>query len=386
MNYLVFHHKKRLQSDDKASVFCVIRCAQTLTLKTPVSAQLKRALCVRTGNWDRRSTGMEDQSNHGIKNIVIHATTRYPIVSAYEFEFLKTEKEVQSLLKPCTIYFILQRSLIYIEDFTAKDGVINFKINDDRDTPPLTCNFVPSDNGIGNPDEELLINAQFYKKTADSSQPFNDMAGFKVFTVNEEFLVWFSPQKFIYEYLSGSLRAEVSGNIKDYLDYTVHYIGKAFSQDIWRRLTSHQKMQKILTLEDSLNTKALKAPFEISLLMLDIDRFDEFNIFPLYDFFVQEGIEPIVHEFYFEEENDSFENYNTPNLLPRSEELTTEIEAFLVSTFKPFYNDILFENYPLIQNGTRSAGYTASTLLVEKLPAILKTEHHTQDVILSNFA
>lgn len=329
---------------------------------------------------------MEDESGHGIKNIQIHATTRYPIVSAYEFEFLKTEKEIHSLLKPCTIYFILQRPLIYIEDFTAKDGVINFKINDDRDTPPLTCKFAPSDNGIGNPDEELLINAQFYKKTEDSSQPFNDMAGFKIFTVNEEFLVWFSPQKFMYEYFSGSLKAEISGNIKNYLDYTVHYIGKAFSQDIWKRLTGHHKMQKILTLEDSLNTKALKAPFEISLLLLDIDGFDESNIFPLFDFAVPEGIEPIVHEFDFEEDNDSFENYYTPNLSPRSEELTTETEAFLVSTFKPLHNDILFENYPLIQNGTRSAGYTASTLLVEKLPAILKTEHHTQDVILPIFA
>ncbi|NMQ18048.1 hypothetical protein E4P82_01850 [Candidatus Competibacter phosphatis] len=107
---------------------------------------------------------MEDESSQGIKNIQIHATTRYPIVSAYEFEFLKTEKEIQSLLKPCTIYFILQRPLIYIENFTAKDGIIKFNVNDDRNTPPLNCSFVPSENGIGNPEEEFLINAQFYKK------------------------------------------------------------------------------------------------------------------------------------------------------------------------------------------------------------------------------
>jgi hypothetical protein len=329
---------------------------------------------------------MEDTKSQGIKNIQIHATTRYPIVSAYEFEFLKTEEEIQYLLKPCTIYFIVQRPLIYINDFVVQDGVISFEISDDQGKPPLKCKFIPSGNSFCKADEELLINAQFYKKDSDKEQPFNDVAAFKIFTLNEDFLGWFSPQKFIYEFLSGTIKAEIIGNIPDYIDYRVHYIGKAFAQDIWDRLTGHHKMQKILTLEDSLNTKNLKAPFEISLLMLDIDGFDESNIFPVFDFAVPEGTDPIIHSFDFEDDNESFENYYTPALTPRSAELTTETEAFLVNTFKPSYNETLFLNYPLIKNGTRDSGYTASTLLIEKLPAILKTDLHTQGVILPDIA
>ena len=62
-------------------------------------------------------------------------------------------------------------------------------------------------------------------------------------------------------------------------------------------------------------------------------------------------------------------------------ELTSEVEAMLVNMFKPAYNDIKFENYPNIEKGTRSAGYTYSSLIIEKLPARLKTDHHVQEPV-----
>lgn len=314
----------------------------------------------------------------GIKTIQIHAQTRYPIVSAYEFEFLKSESEIQALLKPCTIYFILQRPLLYFDNLHIADGLITFNITDDSNSPPLECTFIPSENGFCQPDEELLIDVQFYKKTPDTKAPFNDVAAFKLFTLNEKFLGWFSPSKFLYEYLDQKFKAQIRGDVADYLDFQVHYVGKAFSQDIWNRLTGHHKMQSILTLEDSLNQRSLRAPFEISLLMLDIDGYDEANIFPSFDFALQPGIEPIVHRFSEVEDDGTFEEYYTPKLPPRAAELTSEVEALLVSTFKPNYNEVLFENYPNIKAGTRSAGYTQSTLIIEKMPAILKTEHHVQ--------
>ena len=318
----------------------------------------------------------------GIKTIKIHAQTRYPIVSAYEFEFLKSESGIQSLLKPCTIYFIIQRPLIYIENLRVADGSITFRITDDTNTAPLECTFIPSENGFCSPREELLVEVQFYKKTPDSEAPYNDVAGFKLFTLNGKFLGWFSPNMFLYEYLDRKLRAEVIGDVGDYLDYHVHYIGKAFSQDIWDRLTGHHKVQSILTLEDSLNNRSLRASFEISLLMLDIDGYDEVNIFPFFDFAVQPGVEPIVHYYTEDEDDGTFDKYYDPILGARAPELTSEVEALLVSTFKPKYNEILFENYPNIKAGTRSAGYTQSSLVIEKIPAILKTEHHVQEVVL----
>lgn len=325
---------------------------------------------------------MTKDVHYGVKTIQIHAQTRYPIVSAYEFEFLKSEAEIKAILKPCTIYFILQRPLLYFRDVRMDDGEITFQIADDSANAPLKCAFDPRLNGLGVSGEELLIDVQFYKKVPDTEPPFNDVAALKILNLNKDFLGWFSPAKFLYECLSGNIQADIEGNIEEYLDYTVHYIGKSFSQDIWDRLTGHHKMQRILTLEEPMSTKNTRAPFEISLLMLDIDGFDEANIFPSFAFALDPEIEPVVHEFRSDDDGESFSEYYEPKLDARAPELTSEVEGLLVSTFKPKYNEVLFENYPNLSKGTRSAGYTQSRLLIEKMPAILRTEHHTQGLVL----
>ena len=127
----------------------------------------------------------------GIKTIQIHATTRYPIVSAFEFEFLKSESEIQALLKPCTIYFILQRPLLYFDNLRVADGSITFSISDDSSSEPLECTFVPSENGFCGSDEELLIDVQFFKKIPNPAAPYNDVAAIKLLTLNQNFLGWF---------------------------------------------------------------------------------------------------------------------------------------------------------------------------------------------------
>jgi len=321
---------------------------------------------------------------NGIKTIQIHAQTRYPIVSAYEFEFLKSETEIQALLKPCTIYFILQRPLLYFDNVKIENGEITFRICDSSSSEPLHCTFEPSECGLGAPDEEILLDVQFYKKTPDTVPPFNDVGALRFLNLKRDFLGWFSPTKFLYEYLLGTLAATIDGDITKYLNYKVHYIGKSFSQDIWNRLTGHEKMQSILTLEDVISAHPnARAPFEICLLMLDIDGFDEANLFPSFEFMLQPGDVPIVHNFTMEDDDDqSFIKYYSPALEPRAAELTTEVEAMLVSSFKPKYNKIVFEKYPFIQSGTRSAGYTKSSLLIERMPAILSTDDHEQGLVL----
>lgn len=319
---------------------------------------------------------------YGVKTIEIHAKTNYPIVSAYEFEFLKSEAVMQAILKPCTIYFILQRPLLYFQNVKSENGDITFEIADYSSTPPLKCTFDPRANGFGELGEDLQIDVQFYKKVPDSQQPFNDVAALKILALDESFLGWFSPAKFLYEYLSGHVQAEVQGQVDAYLDYTVHYIGKAFSQDIWDRLTGHEKMQRILTLEEPMSSKNTRAPFEISLMMLDIDGFSDENLFPFFESACDFGIEPILHEVRSDDDGESVERLYTPMLDLRAPEFTSEVEGMLVSKFKPKYNEVLFRNYPNLSNGTRSAGYTQSRLIIERMPAILRTEHHTQNLVL----
>ncbi len=317
----------------------------------------------------------------GIKTIQIECQTRYPIVSSYEFDFLKEEESIQKLLKPCTIYFIIQRPVLYFENFRSGAGAIFFEITDGTGTPPLTCRFIPSDNGLCGIDEELDIKIHFYKKVPDTEEPYNDVAMFQLYTAKGIYLGWFSPNVILYGLFSEALEVSVCGPIKDYIDYEVHYIGKAFDQNIWDRLTGHKKKEKILIREDALNSKSLKNSYEISLLMLDVEGFTEGNLYPYMNFWLSPGVKPILYEFTFDADDPRFAEYNKPKVELGAIELTNEVEAFLVSIYKPKYNEIQFANYPNISSGTRSVGYTESSLFVQKMPAILHTKNMKGNVI-----
>ena len=318
----------------------------------------------------------------GIKTIQIHARCSYPIVSAYEFEVLKTEEEVQALLKPCTIYFIVQRPLVYFADLQMSDGLIKFSITDRTESEPLQCAFDPRANDFAADDEDLLVDLQFYREPQTASEPFDDVAGFKLRKLNGDFMFWMTPQKFIHHVLTNRLDAQISGNILDYIDYRIHYIGQAFSQDVWDRLTGHEKLQSIITSERPLDEQSVMPSYEISLILLDIAGYDEANIFPYLGFGTTTEAKPIVFRFDFEDGNTSFEDFYCPQLAVDAPELTNEVEAMLVNRFKPKYNKILFKNYPGITNGTRNAGYTESHLVLESLPASLSTDNFTQPVVL----
>ncbi|HIF6100505.1 TPA: hypothetical protein ACX3GU_004809, partial [Vibrio parahaemolyticus] len=315
----------------------------------------------------------------GLKTIAITARVNYPIVTAYEFEFLKDEAEVQALLKPCTIYFIVQRPLLEMNKVVLKDGLISFEISDSNGNEPLRCCFDPRINGFVSQDEDLLVNLQFYKKEPDLNEPFNNVGAIKLYDDDGGFIVWLTAQKFIYEYLNGSLKAEIEGNVREYIDYHIHYIGQAFSQDIWKRLTGHEKMQKILTMEDAISESTSKNAFEISLFMLDIVGYDEACIAPLPEFMKSSYKDPIIHNLKLNE----LEGFMTKKpFSARAVELTNEVEAMLINGFKPMYNKILFKDYPFIKTGTRSGGYTESQLVIERLPAILSTNNAQLGVVL----
>lgn len=317
----------------------------------------------------------------GIKNIEISARCSYPIISAYEFEFLKTEAEVKALLKPSTIYFIVQRPLVYFNNICITDDLISFEITDRSSSKPLFCSFSPKSNGFSKEDEELLIEFQFYKSQPDKSEPFNDVAGIKLITITNKFLLWLTPQKFIHHILTNRLIGTMDGDLNNYIDYKIHYIGQSFSQDVWNRLTGHEKLQSILTLEHPIDSNTSMSSLEISLILLDVTGFTEGNIFPYSDVFTSDGVSPIFHELSLEEGDDSFENFYTTSLALTAPELTNEIEAMLINLFNPTYNVIKFKKYPNIAKGTRSVGYTESTLFIEALPAILHTNKFKQNAI-----
>lgn len=315
----------------------------------------------------------------GIKNIKILAGTSYPVVSAYEYEFLKGEEVVRERMDGSTIYMIIQRPLTYFDQVRLIDGGLSFHITDNNQ-PPLKCVLPFVVNGFCEANETTELEFGFYKKDRDEVAPFNDVAAIKVRKLDGEFVIWLSPQKFIYEVLCGNIAAQIEGHPLRFSDYHVHYIGQAFDQKIWNRLTGHEKLQKILTLEGPMSERTDRAPLEVSILMLNVHGYDEAVIVGPHKAFVPQGVKPIVHKL---DTDQQCEWFAEPWLAATAPELTNEIEAMLVHAFQPAYNDIKFKHYPKIKSGTRSKGYTFADLVIERLPVILRTAEHEQAPVLT---
>ncbi|MBG0757400.1 hypothetical protein [Vibrio cidicii] len=308
----------------------------------------------------------------GIKNIHIQVKSAYPVISAYEFEFLKEFDEVQQLWSESTIYFIVQRPLIYFNKLHIDKGIVKYEISDMNGNSPLTGSLDPYTAGFAREGESFHFTANFYKGSAKDKKSLDYVSSFAIETETREHLAWITPQKIIHLSIMGSEGYALKGNVKDYIDYRVHYIGQAFSQDIWSRLTGHEKMQSILTREALFDSTGNRNSFEIALILMEVTGFSEVQMMPFQSWMLQGNTKPIVHNL----QGNSFNSFCSPFIDADDQSLTNEVEALLVNSFQPEYNKIKFKKYPDIANGTRSKGYTEATLQIEYNPVTFVTDSH----------
>lgn len=325
------------------------------------------------------------QSNiiQGVRYANIRLSAAFPVVSAYEFEFLKGEELFRKRLDNCTIYMIVQRPLTYFDSVEMRDGFIYFEIADGKNQP-MKCRIDPVAAKISLPGEKLYVQTEFFFETPGTVQPLRDVAGIKLFKDDDSFILWWSPQKLLYEYVVNDLRVETTDDADplSFLDFDVLYIGKAFSQKVWNRLTGHDKMQKILTVQDPISAgPAARAPFEIALVLLKVVGLTDMPQMPYMD--LGSEVPPILHNIDLDDENAVKRFWCKAPVALGDEAMTREVEAQLINTFQPKFNDVKFANYPMIEGGMRSKGYSSTALVIERLPALLRTAHHSVAPILT---
>ncbi|MGA4554924.1 hypothetical protein [Methylorubrum aminovorans] len=306
----------------------------------------------------------------------VFASTSYPIVSSWEFDYLQEEKVIRERWDTSTIYLIVQRPLTYFDNVVIDDTYIRFEIADgDKQSIPCRINLVS--NNICQVGEIVDIEIGFHSEKPNGHQPIRNVGAFKLYRQNGEFILWWSPQKLLYEMIINNLEVEIAEGFDPFafLDFKLHYIGQNFSQKVWKRLTGHKKMQRILTREREVGlAPEARAPFEISLIILKITGLDDIPLIGGDASHPMAGSDPIV--FTLDLKDDSVEKFMaTSHARPGDEALTREVEAFLIHRFKPSYNEILFDNYPNIAGGMRSKGYSWTELVLERLPAFLYTDH-----------
>lgn len=264
----------------------------------------------------------------------------YPAISAYEFELLKEEKVVQEYIENSMIYILAQRPVLSFEnieyvEFDEGNG-LTFEIHKQGSNTILKCEFPfiqfvdesePENNGM------LVEFGTHSRRTIEKSDIYNDIHGMKFFDIKENFLFWLSPDKFIYEVLNKHLIGKINGKLDEFISFKVHYVGKATDQKIWERLTGHDTLQKILTVQNPMVDGNLPA-HEITLLLLKVADLQSVKIVDSADDFLN-------------------------GYLPSEKTVSLDIEKMLVKIFNPNFNHHTkrFPNYPKSKDGLHQYNY-----------------------------
>jgi len=279
------------------------------------------------------------------KAIINKLELAYAPISSFEFAHLKDDPIIEVALEESSLYVIAQRPIMTFEYVIPhhRDHTLTFEIHQKGNNNKLICKlpFFQKALKTTNRDTIALAVNSLNKETFKAKLPFRNLYGFSLIKQNggkNEFIIWFSPEKLLQNWWKGYINCEIKGDYKSFLNYNVHYVGKATKQGILKRLTGHSTFQDILTLETPITYKDLPA-HEIALLCFKFNENLQFQIFGE-DANVQEMSSSLMGE-----------NF------PSQEKIFLDAEKALIRAMEPKYNKELFKGYPKSKDGLYNDKY-----------------------------
>ncbi|MCR1024531.1 hypothetical protein [Cellulophaga baltica] len=268
------------------------------------------------------------------KTIINQLELAHSPITAYEFSITKKNNDFKKTLEESSLYIIAQRPVFSFENFvfnTEKDCLC-FEIHQKENYNKLHCKLPLIQKHIGSKEKnEFFIALNYLQKPKTTAKPpYGNLHGFSIceqLQTEQKFLIWFSPEKLLYNWWNGQINCEIKGDFRSFLNYPVHYVGKATKQNIIKRLTGHDTFQDILSLESPVTKKQLPAN-EIVLLFFQFKDNVQFETFD-----IDSDIKKVVSVY-------QGETY------PNKEKIFLDAEKALINAMKPNYNKELFKNYP----------------------------------------
>lgn len=267
----------------------------------------------------------------------------YSAITGFEFALVKEDFYLEKALEDASLYVIGQRPIITFENLFIYEENIYFEIHQ-RGNPNVLKGILPilqSELGLSKKGY-INIGLNFInKENVKTSQPFFDLYGFSIvneFLNKEKTTIWLSPEKLLFNWWRQRIKCEIEGNYKSFLEYKVHYVGKATKQSILKRLTGHSTFQDILSIENPITYKDLPK-HEISILCFKFSDNIEISVFGQ-DSKTDEMVKTMMGE-------------NFPN----NEKIFLDAEKALIQAMKPNYNKELFKNYPKSKDSLYSHKY-----------------------------
>jgi hypothetical protein len=281
------------------------------------------------------------------KSLLNQLELAYAPLTAYEFAIVKDDKLIERALEKASLYLIGQRPVITFENVIPDTAVyqLNFEIHQRGNPNILKCKL-PFDQEIFGLIEDNVVDVAINyldKSIKQEKPPFQNIHGFSLVKhkkEGKEFIVWFSPEKLLQNWWKGTIECEIEGDWKSFIQYKVHYVGKATKQSILKRLTGHSTFQNILSLESPVTKKQLPAN---EIVILPFEFHDNLQIQSFGDGAdTKDMVAALLGE-----------NY------PEQEKLFLDAEKALIKAIQPAYNKEMFNSYPVSKDGLYKDNYDA---------------------------
>jgi len=279
--------------------------------------------------------------------------TSAPIVSVKDFsKFFYKDPELERLIKESFFYLIVQRQLLSFENIVIENMSLIMDIVQKGHDHILKVKLpLYQDQLLMKGDEKAKLESQSSFDTyLDKDGNLIDIHSIKIYKgqiTPENFVHMIAPEWLIRDYYTKSLNIEIDGDITQFLNYKVHYIGISTEQKIVDRLKSHSNLQAILSEEASISNTVMNS-LELGIMFFDLQGLSQYNI-------LRHDV-PLTKK-----STDKFANAIMGNIDDDDRTVFKDAEKAFVSALKPNYNIIQFNSYPNRQDFLINKDYSFIT-------------------------
>ncbi len=259
-------------------------------------------------------------------------------LSNFDFSYLKSEKLLLDILEQSNIYMIVQRPVLYLQNLyvdhsNCKRPLMKFQIKQKGTENTLQCEFPFRQQALGNTESEKIlfhfcVDYEF-QQAKQSDPPFNHIINMLIYTQEDGYGNWFSPEKLLFDFWNERIELEIKGDIQGFLNYNVHYIGKATEEHVIKRLTGHEHLQDVLSTEMPFQYGGLPTD-EIVLLFFEFS--DNIHLAMLED-------DDLTEELF-----EQMKSGNLPTVPEKA--IYHDAEKALIHAFNPKHNKVIYKHYP----------------------------------------
>ena len=282
-----------------------------------------------------------------MKSLLNKLKLAYSPLNNRDFTLLKGDQDIQANLRRSSLYVICQRPELVFRNIRPifERQSIYLEIHQEGNPSHLEIEFPIFQDNLAK-DPKKFINTYFgsHRDIQSLNDEVDHAYGFKLYESEEEnkldkFIAWFSPEKLLQNIWLGIIIANITGDIRDFTRYNVHYIGKATDQEIWKRLTGHATLQDILSIENPITWGSLPT-HEISLLF----------------FYFQDNMQ--IESFSNESDINEMVKAIMSESVPEQKTIFLDAEKALIRAMTPKYNKELFRKYPISKDGLYKNNFT----------------------------